>query len=194
MVEGFDYPDEPEDVWRPPVANYPPDGSNLADSKAVKARDAETLTAVERFVTQATETNFMLFEKALEHAVEEVRRCYDDWIPAGEAQWLMQRMDNAKNFLASSEMYFMALSTPLIQAANLHIQHQMRVEANVQYEPSAAQRTIREGARVHSTDLCMNPGGSGTVMEVSLEYNQVLVKFDDGTPGWHSLTCLELEG
>jgi hypothetical protein len=162
-----------------------------ADLKAAEAKAAEVLTPVERFVASATETNYSLFKKALDESIEMVLSCYnDDWIPEGNAQWLMQRMDHARNFLALAETYFRALSTPLMQAANLHIQHQMHVEATAPREPSAEQRTLRAGARVRFIEPCHLAGQTGTVMEGIDVDGEILVKSDAGEVQYHVPNCL----
>lgn len=167
---------------------------SLADQKASEAKAAEVLTPVERFVASATETNFKLFKKALDEARMMVTSCYgDDWIPVGEAQWLMQRMDHARNFLALAETYFMALSTPLMQAANLHIQHQLNMEAVVPREPSAEQRMLKPGQRVRFQGACDLAGQSGTVMEGIDEGGDILIKSDAGDVKYHSPNCVTKE-
>lgn len=119
---------------------------NPADAKAEEAKRADRapLNPIEFFVAESTRVNFGLFDNALKQAIEQTQSCFNDqWIPEGDAADLMQRMDFARNFLALAETYFTALATPLMQAANLHIQHQQATAAMAPIEPSAAERALQ---------------------------------------------------
>jgi hypothetical protein len=178
-------PESNEDIQETP---------SVAERKAQEAKAAEVLTPVERFVARSTEINYRLFKEALDESVDMVLSCYgEDWIPAGDAQWLMMQMDHARNFLTLAETYFRALSTPLMQAAHIHIQHQMHVEAHAIKEPSAEQRTLRPGQRVRFQDPCSWSGQCGTIMEGVDEDGDFLVKNDAGDVQYHSANCMTKE-
>jgi len=168
------------------------DQLSMADFKAQEAKAAEVLTPVERFVASSTKTNYELFKRALDEAVEMVLACYDEeWIPAGDAQDVMLRMDHARNFLILATTYFRALSTPLMQAAHIHIQHHMHAEANAVREPSAEQRMFKGGARVRFVGECSLTGQLGMVIEPIDEDGEILVKSDAGEVNYHIPACLE---
>lgn len=181
MVEGYAYEDIPEDPPR-----------TMADLKAEEAKASVELSPVEKFVAEATATNYGLFKRALEEALEMTLGCYgEDWIPTGDASECMSQMDHAKNFLALAETYFMALATPLMQAASIYVQHQMVQEFNAPKEPSAYQRALAPGAFVKLT--CGGGGHTGTVMESMDQDGEILIKRDDGLVEYHKSTCIEPE-
>lgn len=178
MVEGFDY--EPTPIMKPFAK---------ADQKAAEAAaDVPELTPVERFVASATETNFHLFSKAVDEAVDQVQSCFNDqWIPEGDAAELMLRMDHAVNFLRLAETYFRALSTPLMQAGSIYLEQQRVSAAMAPVEPPATQRGFIPGSRVY----CRSAKKQGIIMEFDSDNLEFLVKHDDGTSEWHK-DCLEL--
>jgi hypothetical protein len=167
-------------------ADIEPEAVGMAEAKAAEAKAADVLTPVEKFVASATETNFMLFEKALEEASQMARSCYgDNWIPTGDAQELIQRMDHARNFLALAETYFRAISTPLMQAAHIHIQRQQQIEATAPWEATAWERSMfKPGTQVRITDQCemdsVQSGSVGVIVEGIDQDGEVLVKLESG--------------
>lgn len=205
MVEGYDYEDlEPVKPSKffggvfpaedPVDVNSAFPSVTLADQKAEEAKASIQMTPVEKFVASANETNYGLFRKALDEAIDQTLSCYSgEWMPILDAQEIMVRMDHARNFLALAETYFMALSRPLMQAADLYIQHQMHAEANAPREPSADQRGLRPGSRVVVIPPCDQAGMHGTIMEAEDQDGDVLVKNDNGDVEYHRTTCLQPE-
>lgn len=184
MVEGFDYEDVPTDV-------------SLADRKAQEAK--EPLTPVEKFVGIATQTNYELFKRALDEAVQETISVFnEDWIPEGDAKELMSYLDNARNFLALAETYFQALATPVMQAATLHMERERFLEATAPHEPTAGDRGLTGkmlvGKRVRMTGVCGAGGMDGTVMAYDPEDGEYDIHVDgDGDTSWHARHCFEVK-
>lgn len=172
-----------------------------AEEKAQEAKNAEALTPVEQFVASGTRTNYELFTAALEGAKEMIVSCYErdsqGWIPAGEANWLMQQMDQARNFLALAETYFRALSTPLMQAASIHIQTMQHIEATAPRELSAVERQELNALThkaVRMQDACPASGRLGFVIQYETENHiyEIMVEGDQ-EPSYHLRGCFELE-
>lgn len=175
--------------------------TNTADQKAEQAKASETpLSPVEFFVANATRLNFELFQNAFQQAIEQIQDVFDEhWIPAGDAAVMMQRLDNAKNFMALSQVYFQALASPVMQACSLHLMNQQIVEATAPREPSAEERMIHGEQlvkmQVVSTVGCsMGPGRKGHVIQYDAEDGEYEVYFvGDFEPSWHGRHCFELE-
>lgn len=174
-------------------------GPGPAERKAQEAKAAESpLTPLEKFVTEATKTNFQLFKRALDEAVEQTVGCFnEDWIPEGDPSELMQRMDSAKNFLVLADTYFTALARPLMQAGAIAISHQMLSEALAPREPSAEERGLigheLVGKRIITMSHCRQGDQSGIVTDYDSDDDDYLIKLDSGQIDWHSRSCFTLE-
>lgn len=170
---------------------------NEADRKAEEAKAAlPELTQVEKFVAHATHTNFGLFEDSFKQAINEIQAVFDErWIPAGDAAVMMQRLDNAKNFMALSQVYFQTLASPVMQACHLHMMNQQIVEANTPREPSAEERMLQGdalvGRHVIMTTACGAVGRVGTVLQYDSEDGEYEIRLDyDIDPSWHQRHCI----
>lgn len=190
MVEGFNYEDIPDlEIGK----------EQLRKLKEAQAKSTDPLTPVELFVGQATKTNYELFKRAVEEAIEQILKCFnEDWVPEGDPHEVMQWMDHAKNFLILADTYFTALARPLMQAASIHIAHSAMHEAAAPREPSAEERAIEGdkmvGMTVIMTEGCPAVGLTGRILQFDHSDGEYEIHLGgDSRPMWHARSCFKLE-